>query len=286
MVGYSHPTKDMEIFLQFQEVKLILEEYMNTKKLKSNIGKEPIQEINILPSATTPPCSVALSAELNVATTLMMINNYSQLLVLNDPKKSRNIKGIISWKSIGLASTNGIKSTQVKDYMTQEYVVVKDNMPLSKAIKIAIKKEFIVIQKEDGSFSGIVTLSDISSYFVNVTKPFLLLEEIENHTRLLLDDKFLPDDFNNLKSNHQIKSLDELTFGDYIVLIENDNNWKKLNISIDKTKFLAHLVEVRDIRNKIMHFNPSGITSDETNTLLNMANFLTQIREYYLKNLK
>jgi len=116
-----------------------------------------------------------------------------------------------------------------------------------------------------------------------LTEPFLLLEQIENLIRLLLDKKFLLEDlqiFNEDESGSQIEYIDELTFGQYIRLIEKPDNWDNLYLSIDKTKFIKELHIVRKIRNDIMHFDPEGITMEHKQVLINMAKFLTQLKKY------
>jgi hypothetical protein len=92
---------------------------------------------------------------------------------------------------------------------------------------------------------GIVTIADISTQFLVLTEPFLLLEQIENLIRLLLDEKFLVDDIKSfctaegLESN--IEFIDDLTFGQYIKLIEKPVNWEKLNLRIERSSFIKQL---------------------------------------------
>ena len=62
-----------------------------------------------------------------------------------------------------------------------------------------------------------------------------------------------------------------------MVSIEKPENWKKLDLSIERSNFIKKLDEVREIRNDVMHFDPEGITHQQKETLVNVANFLTQL---------
>ena len=160
-------------------------------KAKSKKNLDPIQRISILPSANKPPITITRDAKLSDAITLMMMHNYSQLPVLGNPK---NVAGFITWETIGYGITNGKTSNDVKDYLNNKSNILEHDTPLLEAIKTVIDKEFVVVQKKDKSIAGIVTIADISTQFLTLTEPFLLLEQIENLIRQLLDEKFLVDD--------------------------------------------------------------------------------------------
>ena len=251
------------------------------EKAKSKTESDPIQRINILPSANKTPITIARDSKLNTAITLMMMHGYSQLPVMSNPK---SVAGFITWESIGSAIANDINSEHVKDYLVKDFVILQYDTPLLDAIKTVITNEFALVQKKDKSLSGIVTIADISSQFLLLTEPFLLLEQIENLVRLLLDEKFLIQDLQEFtKGAHgerEIESINDLTFGEYIRLIENPANWEKLSLKIDRSTFIKELDIVREIRNDIMHFDPEGITNDQKEVLTNMAAFLTELKSY------
>lgn len=247
----------------------------------SKTESDPIQRINILPSANKQPLTIPRDAKLKDAITKMMMNNYSQLPVMSNP---RTVTGFITWESIGTALANGVNSEDVKDYLVTDVEILPYDKPLLEAIKTIIEKEVVLVQKKDKTFSGIVTLADISSQFLVVTEPFLLLEQIENLVRLLLDNKFLIEDIQEFcvseDEDCKIESIDDLTFGQYIRLIEKPENWTKLDLSIERSTFIKQLDTVREIRNDIMHFDPEGITTEQKEVLTNMARFLMEIKKY------
>lgn len=249
------------------------------KKATTKNGIDPIQRIKLLPSSNNEPISIHKEAKLKDAITLMMLNNYSQLPVMNG---IRNVIGYVSWDTIGCALSNGIISEDLKEYIKTDITILNYDTPILEAISIVIEKEFVLVSKNDKSITGIVTIADISNQFLLVTEPFLLLEQIENHIRQLLDKKFLIEELKSFCQNNEkdIEFIDDLSFGDYIFILSNPQNWDKLNLKIERSYFIKHLDKIRVIRNDIMHFDPEGITKEQRKDLLKMANFLIELRKY------
>lgn len=249
------------------------------KKATTKNGIDPIQRIKLLPSSNNEPISIHKEAKLKDAITLMMLNNYSQLPVMNG---IRNVIGYVSWDTIGCALSNGINSEDLKEYIKTDITILNYDTPILEAISIVIEKEFVLVSKNDKSISGIVTIADISNQFLLVTEPFLLLEQIENHIRQLLDKKFLIEELKSFCQNNEkdIEFIDDLSFGDYIFILSNPQNWDKINLKIERSYFIKHLDKIRVIRNDIMHFDPEGITKEQRKDLIKMANFLIELRKY------
>ncbi|NOR44523.1 MAG: CBS domain-containing protein [Candidatus Delongbacteria bacterium] len=254
------------------------------KKAKSKQENDPIQRIKLLSAANKVPITVSRDAKLNEAITLMMLHNYSQLPVMNSP---RNVIGVITWEKIGYGITNGIESENIADSLEKEVAILDYETPILDAVNKIIENEFVLVKKSDNTICGIVTISDISLQFINATEPFLLLEQIENHIRQILDGIFTVEEIKQFCKTDaigtEIEYIDDLSFGDYIRIIENPDNWECLNLSIERSLFIKQLDKIREIRNDIMHFDPEGITSEQKQDLLNMANFLTEIRRIQLK---
>ncbi|MEL1248572.1 CBS domain-containing protein [Flavobacterium helocola] len=249
------------------------------KKATTKNGIDPIQRIKLLPSSNNEPISITREAKLKEAITLMMLNNYSQLPVMNGV---RNVIGYVSWDTIGCALSNGINSEDVKEYIKTDITILNYDTPILEAISVVIDKEFVLVSKNDKTITGIVTIADISNQFLLVTEPFLLLEQIENHIRQLLDKKFLIEELKTFCKNNEkdIEFIDDLSFGDYIFILSNPQNWDKLNLKIERSYFIKHLDKIRAIRNDVMHFDPEGITSEQRNDLYKMAKFLMELKKY------
>lgn len=262
---YSDCWIDIEIILRHK------------KKATSKVEKDPIRKLAVLEAANHVPITINNDAPLEEAVTTMIYYDYSQLPVTTG---IRNPIGFISWKTIGSAIANGNKSNSVKDYVDKNLKILPLDTALLSAVEVVYKHDFIVVQKSDKTLCGIVTTADLSSQFLSVTEPFLLLEQIEKHIRRILDGKFLVEElvqFNNLEENRNIECIDDLTFGDYLRLMQAKENWSKLKLCIDRNMFLKNLDEVRQIRNDVMHFSPEGIDDEQRSKLLRMAEFLAKI---------
>jgi CBS domain-containing protein len=231
------------------------------KRAKSKKPIEPIHSIGLLDSANKLPVTVTREAKLKEAITLMMMHNFSQLPVVSG---SRTVHGAITWESIGYGLTNDCKSELVKDFIVNDVAIVDYETPLLDAISAILNKDFVLVQKADKSICGIVTMTDITAQFLTVSEPFILLEQIENHIRQILDGKFLVDELKEYCKigdvEKEIEHIDDLSFGDYIRIIEKPEHWDRLELNIERTHFIRHLDIIREIRNDIMHFDPDGIS--------------------------
>ncbi len=251
------------------------------KRARSKKNRNPVQTIGLLDSANNLPVTVTREAKLKEAITLMMMHNFSQLPVVSG---SRTVHGAITWESIGYGLTNDCKSELVKDFISNDVTIVDHETPLLDAVSIILENQFVLVQQSDKSLCGIVTMTDISARFLSVSEPFLLLEQIENHIRQILDGKFLMDELREYGQMgdyiREIEYIDDLGFGDYIRLIQKPENWDRLQLSIERTHFIKHLDGIREIRNDIMHFDPDGISAEQKEELVKMAKFLAEVVKF------
>lgn len=249
-------------------------------KAKKRRREDPVKRIGLLKAANTKPATIDNSDSLDKAVTLMMMNNYSQLPVMNGIRK---VIGYISWESIGEARSKGIDSNVVKDYKREGIKVFKRDTPLMMAIREIYKNDFIVVVENDGLPCGIVTTADVSSQFLTWTEPFVMLEQIENQIRHLLDEKILLEDLKNVcqEEGREVNTIDDLTFGEYQRLFENPKHWEQIGLkSVDRALFVQMFDDVRNIRNDVMHFDPEGIDEISREKLKSMANFLNKLADY------
>lgn len=246
----------------------------------SAVPDDPIRRINSLDSASTIPLYVNNDALLLEATTLMQSHDYSQLPVING--NVRNLIGYISWETISKAKINGVQSDVVKDYVNPKVATLSPETPLIQAIEIVKQHEFAIVLAKDKSLYGIVTASDVTSQFIEETEAFVLLSELEYHLRNLLRDKILVEDLKKLCCNEEkkIDSIDDLNFGGYITLFGNEKQWKKIGIAADRKTFIAQLEEIRQIRNDVMHFRPSGVDCEQKERLKKFLDYLRALMSF------
>jgi CBS domain-containing protein len=240
--------------------------------------QDPTYRIGKLPSANNPPVRVQFEDELTVATTLMLSNDFSQLPVMQN---ERQVKGIISWSSIGARLSLGKKCTQVRDCIEQA-AEVSSETSLFAAIDLIAKNQYVLVRDGDNKISGIVTTSDLSIQFGQLGEPFLLLGEIEQHIRRLIQNKFTNKELEAARypgdSDRAVVDVADLTLGEYLRLLENAGNWKKLSVNVDQAVFCKQLQEIRDIRNDVMHFDPDGISDHERSSLRRFVAFMQELR--------
>lgn len=253
----------------------------STPKFITGASSEPAFRVSRLPSSCDRPLYVNPECNLVEAITLMLRHDYSQLPVMTN---ERAVKGIISWSSIAprvLLLNTATVNLRVRDCM-KPHVEVFSTDSLFKVISSIIEHSAVLVRGEDHTITGIITTADLSIHFQQLSEPFLLLAEIENHIRLLIDGKFTDSDLAAVKdpadTGRTIKSVADLTFGEYIRLLENPNCWSKASLPVDRSVFVKELSEIRNIRNDVMHFDPDGISKDNHRKLLNFVRFLHELR--------
>ncbi len=128
-------------------------------------------------------------------------------------------------------------------------------------------------------------MSDVTTQFIEETEPFVLLSELEGHLRNLLRNNILVEDLKKLctrEPGHEITSIDEMTFGDYVTMFGNEKQWGKLKISrmADRKTFIEELEEIRGLRNDVMHFRPAGLEDGKKELLRRFVDYLRTLTRY------
>ncbi len=252
----------------------------DSEAMSSDAGRQPddsTHRIGSLEAANRKPVRVNPEQSIKVATTLMHLNNFSQLPVM---KTDHSVEGVISWKSIGIQASLGQECKKVSHCMepAQENSI---NTPLLDVIGTITEHGYVLVRDACNQISGIVTASDLSKQFMALAGPFLLIGEIEGHLRQLIHNKFTVDELQEantgLKNSREIVGSADLTLGGYCRLLENEGNWEKLNVEVDRHQFVSQIDDVRKLRNDVMHFDPEGLSEDDTRMLRNVARFLEQL---------
>ncbi|HTP51681.1 MAG TPA: CBS domain-containing protein, partial [Anaeromyxobacteraceae bacterium] len=198
------------------------------------IYSDPTYRISKLAAANRVPVAVAPDSTLQEAVTIMLTNDFSQLPVMTN---ERDVKGIISWSSIGGRLALGKNGTLVREHM-EPHQEMRAESSLFQAINTVGQHQYVLIRGKDNRITGIVTASDLSLQFQQLAEPFLLLGEIENHIRRILDDRFsaaeLTDACDPADGDREVKSVANLSFGAYIRLLENPDRWKQVGLPIDR----------------------------------------------------
>jgi CBS domain-containing protein len=239
---------------------------------------DPILRIGMIAAAHRRPVSVTRDTSLREAVTLMLLRDYSQLPVM---QSERSVNGFVSWKSIGRRYLLQGSCEFVRDAMDESVSTVDEEAPLFDVLDTINKNDFVLVQNRQKLIVGIVTQADLGEQFKEMSEPFLLLGIIENQIRRLVAGKFpveiLRAARNPAESGREIKAVFDMSFGEYVRLFENEENWKRLRLPVDRRKFTEALASVRDIRNDVMHFDPDFDEADATQELRDFVRFLREI---------
>ena len=240
---------------------------------------DPTFRIGRLELANRPPTSVHPDTEIVSAVTIMLMNNFSQLPVI---EHERQIRGLFSWRSLGSRLSQGQSPKIVREAM-DDCPELDANSSLFDAVEELKTYDCVLIRGAEGRITGIMTAFDISVTFGQLGEPFLVLGEIENHIRSLISGRFTKEELASARDAQEvsrpIEGVSDLTFGEYVRLLENPANWERLNLQIDRAIFVKKLEEIRVIRNDVMHFDPEGIEEGDLKKLRDFVLFLQRLQK-------
>jgi CBS domain-containing protein len=244
----------------------------------STSAGDPSFRIGRIASANNPPVSVKPNATLEEAVTLMLAHNFSQLPVMTT---DREVKGVVSWTSIGARLATKTTGADVQTYM-DDHQEINISASLFTGIKIILEHNYVLVRSLDRKISGIVTSSDIALQFEEISTPFLLLAEIENNLRSLIRKKLTMADIKRACGEEHLpkefSGVSELTFGNYVRILEYVDNWAKLGLYLDRVAFCSELSEINTIRNDVMHFDPDPLLEKDLSKLRNVAKMFDLLR--------
>jgi CBS domain-containing protein len=239
---------------------------------------DPSYRIARLKSAHTVPLSVGPDASIAEAITLMMKREFTQLPVIIG---ARTVKGLLSWKSLGMRLAMDRKCELVRDAMETVHIIDLDTS-LFDAIPLIAKNDCVLVKDSDNKICGIMTPYDVSLTFVELGEAFLLLGEIENLVREMIAGRFSKAELEQardpLDADRPLNDVSDLNFGGYVRLLQNPEAWDKLQTRLDRKTFVGYLESVRIIRNNTMHFDPDGIEESELQELREFAKLLKQVK--------
>ncbi|MEV4144582.1 CBS domain-containing protein [Amycolatopsis sp. NPDC049691] len=218
--------------------------------------------------------SVGANSTVHEAVTRMLLNDYSQLAVLNGP---RNVRGAVTWRSIAQALHQKPDAT-VTDAVDTRVEVVAYDRDLFDVLPTLQQREFVFVTDVSKAVMGIVTTADVVRRYGEMATPFFQLGELDQTLRWILKGAL---DLATVQPlcNRKIKNFDDLSFGDYQRILGNKDIWQELGWPLDRQAFIARLEEIRLIRNKVMHFHPDPVPEDAIERLRNFNSLLHQYRD-------
>lgn len=250
----------------------------NEEQLEHAASEDPSFKIGKIITSDSAPVSVKPNASLQEATTIMLARNFSQVPVMTN---EREVKGVVSWTSIGARSAANITGPDVQSFMDEPREIAA-SATLFDAIRVIRESDYVLVRASDRRIVGIVTGTDIAEQFESISTPFLLLAEIENHLRSLIAKKLTKTDIKRACSAEHLpesfSTTSELTFGNLVKILDHTENWNKLGLQLDRPTFCAELSTVNRIRNDVMHFDPDPLTDQNIATLRNVSRLFDGLR--------
>ena len=222
-----------------------------------------------IPSATRGVVSVRPDQTLAEAQSLMSAYDYSQLAVMSGP---RDLKGAVSWRSIAQAhlAKSEINSA---DATVRHPPEVRADLDLLGQIDVLYRTDYVFVRGGDDRVCGIVTTADLSNQFRDLTTPFFQLGEIEGRLRRCIDRVFSPDELRTATGRAKLNSPAEMTFWQYIQLLNDDIRWQRMHWAVDRAMFIGFLDAARVVRNRVMHFGKE-LDPEDKNKLVLCLNFM------------
>ena len=235
--------------------------------------------IGMLEAANRPDEILTIKRDKTVeeAVTLMMMHRYSQLPVTQN---MRRIDGMISWRSMGRVRARGDACEYVRDCLEPVRILDQDD-PFFEAVDTITEQEVVLIRGRDRKITGIVTTADLSREYHQKAAPFLLLEAVEDRIRTLISRNLSAEEIKQAgdpgDEKKKIEGVDDLTFGEYVRLLESRKNWEKLGLGIDRKRFVRLLNDVREVRNDVMHFRPDSSEPEDLDSVRKLRQLLEQL---------
>jgi len=256
-------------------------------------GKEPtLQLTDPTPRLGTvfggqAPVSVRRDDTIKRAMTIMLKHDYSQLPVMSS---SKQVEGLISWKSIGKeVNVQNKGCEQVKDCIDTDVEILRWDRPLWEAIKTIADKDVVLIKDKTNDIVGIVTCYDLANQYHTLNEPFFLLGEIENNLRQLAVKADFPiatleaaKDPKDTKRT--VTGVDKLTFGELVRLLDSEQNWARIHLKLSRTAFLSDIRKIVKIRNDVMHFSPDPLDKASLKTLQDAAKMFRGLKLFENEN--
>lgn len=235
-----------------------------------------------IPEAGKAPATVRPNTPTKTALSRLMSENLD-LLVVQNGNRAR-VEGIFSYASFTHAHMAGKITENVSDCINREFIEVNEEKALIDAVRDIVQHGTVVVRSRDSQLCGVVTAREVAPVFVDLAEPFILLGQIENHMRVLLERAKLGNEAyktlvveNDPDRKARTKGVDDLTLGELILAFESEDIWNKVGLMFDKATFTKQLHRVREIRNKVMHFSPDALPADDIEKLKSTRELLEKL---------
>ncbi|MBY8341621.1 CBS domain-containing protein [Streptomyces spinosirectus] len=240
-----------------------------------------------MPSARRGLVSVGPGTPLSQTTFLMRTKGLSQVPVTTGMAQ---VHGVVTWGSVAKMYEAGKQAT-LDNAMEKDSLPVHDaRQEFFAALPVIREHGYLLVRGDDGCLSGIITAADVTERFEGAARPFFIVGEIESLLRrclgAALDTETVKAVQTNKKPEHRSGQVSDLMFGDYLRLLDGDQtktslaeradaNWQALKWpNMPREQFIGRLKRVKDIRNRIAHFDEKPLPQELLDELTTFATVL------------
>ncbi|WP_215455027.1 CBS domain-containing protein [Streptomyces sp. ATCC 21386] len=240
-----------------------------------------------IPSARRGVVSVGPGTPLSQTTFLMRTKGLSQIPVTTGMAQ---VHGVVTWGSVAKMYEAG-KAATLDNAMEKDSLPVADaRQEFFTALPVIREHGYLLVRGDDGCLSGVVTAADVTERFEGAARPFFIVGEIESLLRrclgAALDAETIKAVQTNRKPERRTGQVSDLMFGDYLRLLDGDQtkqpfaeqadrNWEALKWpNMPREQFIGLLKRVKDIRNRIAHFDEKPLPPEMIDELTTFAKVL------------
>jgi len=178
-----------------------------------------------------------------------------------------SFKAVISWDDVAIKDLRGINRMKTScDEVKNVAVFVDESDSVYDSKNLIQKHGYVIVKNDKGRAFAIVRASDLAQELMDLTESFLLLHEIENLVRMIIESASPTQEEIDACIEERDRgkgvTVDRMSFANYCSLLRkaHDVFGKKLNrIKINRdvaAQMAVSLENIRETRNMIMHFHP------------------------------
>jgi predicted transcriptional regulator len=142
-------------------VESVAAELPTSPDVTSWVSKDPTYRVSKLQAANQKIVSVNPDGTISEVVTLLMAGGFSQLPVMTN---EREVKGIITWRSIGSRMALSSSGGSARHFM-EPHQEIRSDTSIFGAIPLIVASGYVLVRGNDNKISGIITASDLSIQF-------------------------------------------------------------------------------------------------------------------------
>lgn len=236
----------------------------------------PRQVVMLVGHRTRPTVPIKVNATIEEAWFRMTEKRYSQLAVVDDDGKYLGAVTTDRFVDALIGST-GPGSVTLRAVIDDQIPAVHRTDHLLDRLTYVSQYGFLFVYDDDRhTIDGILSSADLAEEFGAFVQPFMILEEIENHLRTVVDAVFTLDEIKTAASlkNDYVHSAANMMMGDYVKMLKKEEYWRRVGWRFPQALFLEKMGDVKKVRNAVMHFSPDPLTREQIEAITGFCNIL------------